>query len=478
MKTLQIDKIIEELREIKIEIHPDFLKQESIDVPIIRQVDILLDAVGEKGLKLTNKGNLPTRVVQELTLCCPTLSGSRFLQWTKRFLEEEQVAAQRARVVSEAGKLLKVSKGKIRYSTMTEAYRQSSDAEKFIYLLWQFASRVNLAYFDRAQEVPLVNDISLVMLQIVRDRPAMFREPKVYDAFLLNALPHVADMIFEEVAPASYVSDDPVDTFDWVVELRLFRNFYAPFGLIEEQGVHYQETYECRKTPLLEALLMPLDVVDTDVVLSKKALHAFEQRVKKEQLDIDLFHDFCFLYVRGMHAPLKPVSVIVDELIMARKVIGVRADAERKFFMDFGIAIDQTLRYFTRLEVKGGGDRGDEMHRQFLSWIDGLYALLPKQKPFAVIEAMRSTVFFFLDSLTFIYDIDTSDRDFLGQCARYFDEETIQDIGALVITMGDLEKKGKKLKRVNHKFETMAKEALTAFVLAIMSIHTAEMDKE
>ncbi len=478
MKTLQIDKIIEALREIKIEIHPDFLKQESIDVPIIRQVDILLDAVGEKGLKLTNKGNLPTRVVQELTLCCPTLSGSRFLQWTKRFLEEEQVAAQRARVVSEVGKLLKVSKGKIRYGTLAETYRQSSEAEKFIYLLWQFVSRVNLAYFDRAQEVPLINDISLVMLQIVRDRPAMFRDPKVYDAFMLDALPHVMDMIFEEVIPVSYIPGDSVDVFDWMVGLRLFQNFFAPFGLIEERGVDYQETYECRKTPLLDALLKPLDAVDTDVILSKKTLHAFEQRIKKEQLEIDLFHDFCFLYVRGMHAPLKPVSVIVDELITAKRVIGVRADTERKFYTDFAAAIDQTLRYFTRLEVKGGGDRGDEMHRQFLSWIDGLYALLPKQKPFTAIEAMRSTVFFFLDSLTFIYDIDTSDRDFLGQCARYFDEETIQDIGALVITMGDLEKKGKKLKRVNHKFETMAKEALMAFVLAIMSIHTAEMDKE
>ena len=478
MKTLAIDKIIKEMDEVAaVKIDPTFLNKEQVDVPLLKQVDLLLDAVGEKGLKLTAKGNLPTKVVKELTLCCPTLSEEQHLKWVKRYLEEEQVAAMRARTVCEIGKLLKTSKGKIHYGSMAEAYMKASDAEKFIYLLWQFG-RVNLAYFDRMQETPLINDISLIMLQLVRDKPEMFREPKVYSAFLVDAFPKLFDVVEEEIVPDSYFSEDPFDEFELMVEVRLFKNFFVPFGLVEEKGAGYKEVYECKKTALLDALLIPFDVLDEKAVLNKKSLHMFEQRIKKEQLDIDLFHDFCYIYVQGARYPLKPVSVIAEDLIVARKRIGTIAEKEKAFYLELANATEQTLKYFTQLEVKGGGSRGDEMQRQFQSLIDGLYALLPKQKPFGTIEAMRSATFFFMDMLANVYGIDLLSGDFYAVCKKHFDDETVDDIGAVILTMGELEKKGRKLKRVNQKFETMVKEALTAFVLGVMSIHTKEMDRE
>ena len=478
MKTLQIDLIMEELDEVAaIKIDPDFLKKEQVDVPLLKQVDLLLDAVGEKGLKLTAKGNLPTKVVKELTLCCPTLSEGRYLKWTKRYLEEEQVAAMRARTVCEAGKLLKVSKGKIYHGSMAEVYRKATDSEKFIYLLWQFG-RVNLAYFDRMQETALINDVAFIMLQIVRDKPEMFREPKVYSAFLVDAFPKLLDTVEEEIEPDSYFSEGPFDTFESMIELRLFKNFFAPLGLIEEKGIGYKEVYECSKTALLDDLLLPFDVLDTSIVLNKKTLHMFEQRIKKEQLDINLFHDFCYIYVQGARYPLKPISVIVDDLITAKRIIGVKAETERRFYTDLANATEQTLKYFTQLEVKGGGSRGDEMQRQFQSLIDGLYALLPKQKPFGTIEAMRSVTFFFMDMLAKVYGIDLLSQDFYAECKKHFGDETVEDIGAVIFTMGELEKKGIKLKRVNHKLETILKEALITFVLGVMSIHTEEIDRE
>ena len=194
MKTLQIEKIINELNALSIEINPDFLNNDQIDVPILKQVDLLLDAVGDKGLKLTTKGNLPTKVVKEITLCCPAESDEAILEFTNRYLEDEQVVVQRARVVSEVGKLVKVSKGKMHYGAMAEAYRNASKAEKFIYLVWQFG-KVNLAYFDRMQEVSIINGVSFVLLQIIRDRPKMFRETNVYSAFLLYAFPQLVDEV-------------------------------------------------------------------------------------------------------------------------------------------------------------------------------------------------------------------------------------------------------------------------------------------
>ena len=477
MKTLEIEKIIKEIDEFtSLKINPDFLNQKHIDAPLLKQVALLLDAVGEKGLKLTAKGNLPTKVVKELTLCCPTLSEERYLQVIKRFLEEEQVPAMRARIICEVGKLLRVSKGKLHYGTLAKAYMEASDAERFIYLLWKFG-KINLAYFDNLQEATLINDVSFMILQIVRDRPKMFREPKIYNAFLVDVFPKLLDVIEEEIDPDSYLSKDSFDKFEQMVELRIFKRLLVPFGLVEDKGVAYEEIYECSKTTLLDALLIPIGALDESAILDKKSLHMFEQRIKKEKLDINLFHDFCYIYVQGARYPLRPASVIADDLIVAKRRIGTIATQEKAFYLDLANATEQTLKYFTQLEVKGGGSRGDKMKHQFQSLIDGLYATLPKEKPFKTVEAMRSVTFFFMDMLTNIYGLDLHSQDFYTECKKYFGEEAIEDIGAIVFTMSELERKGIKLKRVNHKLETMVKEALVAFILGVMSIYTDEMDQ-
>ena len=477
MKTLQIDLIIEELDEVAaVKVHPDFLHKEEIDAPLLKQVDMLLDAVGEKGLKLTAKGNLPTKVVKEITLCCPTLSEGRYLKWTKRFLEEEQVSVMRARVVCEVGKLLKVTKGKIAHSSMSKAYRSASQAEKFIYLVWQF-TKVNLGYFDRMQEESLSSGISLILMQMVRDKPKMFREAKVYTAFLLDAFPQLVDAIEEEITPDSYFSEDPYDEFEHMVQIRLFGNFFIPFGLVEEQGVGMDEVHEYAKTELLETFLLPHDEINTSNILNKKELRLFSQRIKKEKLDVNLFHDFCFIYAHAARYPLKPSGMIAEDLVKAKRMIGTAAKIHEVFYMDLAKATEQTLKYFTQLEVKGGGSRADSMQSDFLSFIDGLYAVLPNDKPYNMIQVMQAIPLFFIDMLSTVYGIDITSKDFYTECKKHFDNETVEDIGAVIFVMGELQKKAKKFKRINTNMESMVKEAITAFVLAVMSIYTDQMDR-
>ncbi len=476
MKTLQVEKIIEELDELAaVKINPDFLKCKEIDVPILKQVDLLLDAVGEKGLKLTAKGNLPTKVVKEIVLCCPAESNDAILEFTNRYLEDEQVSVQRARVVAEVGKLVKVSKGKMYYGTMAEAYRNASKAERFIYLVWQF-SKVNLAYFDRMQETSLFNGISFILLQLVRDRAKMFREVKVYSAFLIDAFPQLGDRVEDEIKTESLFRNDPFEKFEDMMERRLFQNFFLPFGLVEERGVYWDENYECCKTKLLEDFLIPLDEIDESIILTKKELRLFDQRIKKEKLDIQLFSDFCFIYAHAARYPLKPVTLIVEDLIKAKKVIGTAAEAQKVFYTDFANATEQTLRYFTQLEAKGAGSRRDDMTKDFSSFIDGLYALIPNDKPYNMMIAMRSVSYYFVDMLVTVYKIDVTTPQLEKLLRENFSEETIGDIGAVLFTAAEIEKKTKKFKRINNNMETMVKECLTSFILAVMSIHTNEME--
>lgn len=477
MKTLEIEKIIKELDDVaSVKVHPDFLDKEEIAAPLLKQVDILLDAVGEKGLKLTAKGNLPTKIVKELTLCCPTLSEGRYLKWTKRFLEEEQVPAMRTRVVCEVGKLLKVSQGKIVHGSMSEGYRDASPAEKFIYLIWQF-TKVNLGYFDRMQEESLSSGVSLIMMQMVRDRPKMFREANIYTAFLLDAFPQVVNAIEEQILPDSYFSEDPYDEFENIVQVRLFKNFFIPFGLVEERGVNVEEVHEYAKTEFLETFLLPHDEINTSHILNKKELHLFSQRIKKENLDANLFHDFCFIYAHAARYPLKPFGMIAEDLVKTKRMIGATAKVHEAFYRDLAQSTEQTVKYFTQLEVKGGGSRGEGMKSDFLSLIDGLYGTLPNDRPHTMMIAMQAVPLFFLDMLSTVYEIDLTSKDFYAECKKHFNEETIEDIGAVIFSMGELEKRTKKFKRINTKMQEMVKEAITLFILAVLSIHTDRMDQ-
>ncbi len=477
MKILEVEKIIEELDEVAaIKINPDFLNKEQIDVPILKQIDLLLDAVGDKGLKLTAKENLPTKVVKEITLCCPSESNKEILEFTNRYLEDEQVSSQRTRIVSEIGKLVKISKGKMHYGSMATAYRSASSSEKFIYLLWQF-KKVNLAYFDRMQEASLVNGISYIMLQLVRDKAKMFREPKVYNAFLLEAFPQLVESVEEEIEPISYFSKNPFDEFESMLKLRLFKNFFVPFGLVEERGVNHKEEYECCKTELLEDFLLPFDELDTNVILDKKQFHLFVQRIKKEKLDVQLFHDFCYIYTHAARFPFKPFKMIAEDLVKEKRLIGTASKVQEAFYSDLAKASEHTVKYFTQLEVKGGGSRGESMKSDFLSFIDGLYAILPNDKPHNIMVAMQSISFFFLDMLSNVYKIDIASKDFYVECQKHFDEETVEDIGAVIFVMSELQKRAKKFKRINTNMETMVKEAIVTFVVAVMSIHTDQMER-
>ena len=194
-------------------------------------------------------------------------------------------------------------------------------------------------------------------------------------------------------------------------------------------------------------------------------------------MDIKLFRDFCFIYAHAAWYPLKPVPLIVEDLIKAKKVIGTAAEAQKAFYTDFANATEQTLRYFTQLEVKGGGGRRDDMTKDFNSLIDGLYALLPNDKPHNMMIAMRSVSYYFVDMLVTVYKVDVASSQLEKLLRENFSEETIEDIGAVIFTAGEIETKTKKFKRINKNMETMVKECLTSFILAVMSIHTYEMDQ-
>jgi len=104
---------LENLQKIGINIQDEFFALEGLDIPLLGGIKLLLQSIDTKGLKLTQKGFLPTKVVKNIVEVAATIADQRFLRAETRFYEEENFSANMARVVAESLKLIKVQKGKL-----------------------------------------------------------------------------------------------------------------------------------------------------------------------------------------------------------------------------------------------------------------------------------------------------------------------------------------------------------------------------
>ena len=104
---------LENLQKMGIKIKDEFFTLEVIDAPLLKGINVLLQSIDVKGLTLTAKGFLPTKVVKSIVEVASTISDQRFLRVQTRFYEEENLSANMTRVVAETLKLIKVQKGKL-----------------------------------------------------------------------------------------------------------------------------------------------------------------------------------------------------------------------------------------------------------------------------------------------------------------------------------------------------------------------------
>jgi len=195
---------------------------------------------------------------------------------------------------------------------------------------------------------------------------------------------------------------DAYTTFENIVSTRLFRNFFLPFGLIEERGNEHKEVYEVQKMTLLDSLLAPYDKIDIGNVLDKKRLVLFNKKAQKLGIDT-LFDDFCFLYMKCMDTNFFSPKEEAKTMVSTKQLLGTIVEEQELFYTEFAKAIIETFKYFTQLETKGGGNL--DMQKEFESLIDGLYSILSKDTPFNLAKSVISPILFFAHSLSDIYKI-------------------------------------------------------------------------
>ena len=125
---------LENLQKIGINIQDEFFALEVLDIPLLNGIKLLLQSIDTKGLKLTQKGFLPTKVVKNIVEVAATIADQRFLRVQTRFYEEENLSANMARVVAESLKLIKIQKGKLLLTKKGNEFLVLTSREQYIVL--------------------------------------------------------------------------------------------------------------------------------------------------------------------------------------------------------------------------------------------------------------------------------------------------------------------------------------------------------
>jgi len=460
---------LENLQKLGININKEFFSIENLDVTLLKGVNLLLMSINKEGLKLTAKGFLPTIVVKNIVEVAATLADQRFLHLQKRFYEEEHLSANMSRVVCEALKLIKVQKGKLFLTKKGNEFLTLSPQQQYI-ILFNIMLGLNIGYFDGHQEAMCVNNSSLIMLQLLRDKDKDFRTAEVYTAILLESYPLLESEIDKLEISVYAIDESELNVFASIAKTRLFERLYLPLGLVNMNVAKYPQGNQFKRSELLESLLGEKYAIKKELVLSKKIIRSLQNEIKENKLDINLFEITMFLFAQYTHYPLPHKQIVIDTLMQKHLIVGALRTKYENFYERLITSILTTYDEFTQLDTIGASK--DTLIDEYMNMIDALYTLVATPKPFLTAKSLQIVPAFILDILKLHHNLDTFAQDFILECSEKFNEEFAITIAQLMIQLEKIEKDAKKLHKSKFKFEQNIKEFLQTYMMIVLELRS------
>jgi hypothetical protein len=214
----------------------------------------IVEAVGDKGLKLTVRDNLPRNVVRQIASAqMDEQELDEYCGSEKIYKEQDYPDLHITKIVAEFAGLLRLSKGQL---TLTRKYHElaSRGGMRAIYpvLLRAYVQELNWGYAHVLPEIDAVQQFFAFTLYLLACYGDRWRSSTFYEDKFLNAFP----MVINEVEPTEYFSAEEV--LRQTYTLRSFVQFGDFMGLVEsEDPEHFwiEEQFAVRKTPLLDAVV-------------------------------------------------------------------------------------------------------------------------------------------------------------------------------------------------------------------------------
>ncbi len=222
-----------------------------LDTPVIRLFRLLVEGLGEDGLKVTATGNLPPKFCRAAALGFWGEEGyAKFQPPFSIRTEIDFFQLHVLRIVAGCAGLIRKYKGKV---LLTKKCRQkiadSGVGVMYRELFNAYVQKFNWGYLDGYTEVDFIQQSFLFTLYLLHKYGGETQLHTFYSEIFIQAFPQLLD----EVPEASYLS--PSDSVQNAYVHRSLNHFASFFGLITMQPAttdRLQRQYEVKKLPLLD----------------------------------------------------------------------------------------------------------------------------------------------------------------------------------------------------------------------------------
>lgn len=225
----------------------------ALRTPIMRVFALLVEGIGEKGLKPTETGKLPRNFVRAAELA---YNGEEYF---KEFAPYKGARTELdfrelhvIRLLSELAGLTRKFQGKFVLTGKFKTLRAKKGlAAVYPLLLRAYTTRYNWAYLGYDDDLPLIQQSFLYTVYLLQRFGAEWRETAFYEDLFMTAYPQTLD----EVNPTTYGTPEKI--LRSAYKSRALDNFASFLGLAEMRSIGERQEYchEIRKLPLIDEVI-------------------------------------------------------------------------------------------------------------------------------------------------------------------------------------------------------------------------------
>jgi len=221
------------------------------EAPILTLFKLLVEAVGEEGVKATAKGNLPIKLCRDIA----DQYWDDDHAYMRKFTSETDFNELHAlRLTAKMAGLIHKYKGRfVLTAKCKKLLKQQGVAGTYLPLLKAYTTKFNWGFRDGYDEFNIIQHSFLFILYLLQQFGAEWRPEQFYTERMIQAFP----MIMQEVHPDDCAYREPDEIINGVYTTRAIERFARFFGLAEarQAGQGLKSYSQVQKTPLLFELI-------------------------------------------------------------------------------------------------------------------------------------------------------------------------------------------------------------------------------
>ncbi len=228
---------------------------QQIQAPVLEIFNFYVDAIGDKGLKLTKAGNLPQKFCHDAASYLDSIPQYRQSMHKHLYPNSYDQAIRATGIVAELAGLIDSEGGKyVLTDEFLKIMASQGQARIYAQLFRVFVEDFSWCYSDSWQDIPLLQHSFLFTLYLLRKYGAEWRTTAFYQDCFLRTFP----TLLLEVKPLEHYYS-PEDVLRSCYSMRCLERFACFFGLLEierdPEDIEQQVEFSLKSLPLLNDIV-------------------------------------------------------------------------------------------------------------------------------------------------------------------------------------------------------------------------------